>query len=560
MRSCSRRATFGTRRNIFRALVACTSLALGLAGCTPAQGNSGSDVRNAMNGKTSSESVATANSSGRNAPKETRNKNGISVVATTPVIGDIASNIGRGRATVTTLIPPGSDPHSYEPTLHNIRDIARARLVLSNGLLLEEQRMARAVTANLAPDATHKAVAEEAPKYGARIIPLVEDLSLSTIWLGMRVQGKDSARSTITIEATDFTGPGNISAFLTGTFGAPTPYINTADGLNKHDKIDLPADAHTHMSWAFSKPGMYTLTLRARVNTPGASRDLGSATYTFAVGTTPKKVFTHVLDHGHMDIATSFNKGLGFWGDDQSGQSKTARWYPAEDSVVVVPDVALAPIPTDPAYRFLGRPGHNTYLLAQAVLGKHVHGEIDPHMWLDPQAGEAYIGVIRDALIGTDPQGRGTYEANARKYVEKLRRVRDYSAQVLARVPEKNRNLITTHDGFGYLAHAFGLKVAGFVTRNPAIQPSARDAIALNRTIATLGVPAVFVEPTATAHVGELVQVARTHGVSVCSIYSESFTKEVPDYLALLATNARNISTCLNPEALAPPDFHDKAS
>lgn len=491
---------------------------------------------------------------GCNAPEADVEKS-VQVVASTPIVGNIAQSVAGRRARVTTLIPRDGDPHSYEPTLRDVRAVAMADLVLTNGLLLEEQRLTRTVEANLAPKARHVPVAEHAPRYGARLIPLTEDISLATIWLGMRVEGRDEEGSTVTIRALAAEGPGKVAAFLTGTFGQSTRYIDSSDGINETDKVELPPDAHTHMSWAFSQAGIYRLTLEAAAQTSSGEKILGKATYTFAVGTAvPKNLIP--LSQGHMDITASFLHGLKLRGDSHEGE-KTTKIYDPSASVIVVPDVALADIPANPSYRFLGKPGEETYLLAQAVLGKHVHGDIDPHMWLDPSGGQAYTKVIRDALIAQDPAGKDQYEKNAARYLERLKQAEEYMDRTLRQIPQENRHLITTHDGFGYLAQPYGLKVAGFVAPSAGVQPSAREAVALRRTIRTLGVPAVFIEPNVAAHSAELVEAAHSGNVRVCRLYSEVFDANVPDYLALITTNAYNLAACLNPGALPPPKYQE---
>ena len=104
------------------------------------------------------------------------------VVATTPVLADIAQNVAGTRAQVKGLVKPGADPHSYEPTLADVRAIANSKLALTNHLLLEEQSLYRAVRNNSRGPVIK--VGEETPKYGTRMLPLVEDITLDTVWLG----------------------------------------------------------------------------------------------------------------------------------------------------------------------------------------------------------------------------------------------------------------------------------------------------------------------------------------------------------------------------------------
>jgi zinc/manganese transport system substrate-binding protein len=62
----------------------------------------------------------------------------LAVVATTPEVADFARNIGGDKVTVTQIIKPNVDPHDYEPTPADIQAIGAAKLVVKNGVGLEE--------------------------------------------------------------------------------------------------------------------------------------------------------------------------------------------------------------------------------------------------------------------------------------------------------------------------------------------------------------------------------------------------------------------------------------
>jgi manganese/zinc/iron transport system substrate-binding protein len=63
----------------------------------------------------------------------------LSIVATTGMIADTAAAIAGDAAKVTALMGPGVDPHAYRQTRTDILALARADLVLWNGLYLEAQ-------------------------------------------------------------------------------------------------------------------------------------------------------------------------------------------------------------------------------------------------------------------------------------------------------------------------------------------------------------------------------------------------------------------------------------
>ena len=59
-------------------------------------------------------------------------------MATTSIWADVVANVAcDGLAEVVTIIPVGSDPHGYEPSLQDTERMTNASLVVANGLTLE---------------------------------------------------------------------------------------------------------------------------------------------------------------------------------------------------------------------------------------------------------------------------------------------------------------------------------------------------------------------------------------------------------------------------------------
>lgn len=371
------------------------------------------------------------------------------------------------------------------------------------------------------------------------------------------------------LELTNVEGPGEVAAYIVGTFGTPELLFNSADGTNKEDSTTLPVDAHTHVSWAFSKPGVYKLTVgaKARADVNAEPTALQEQTFTVAVGVDPHAAVAgaEVLDHGHVDITAEFGRdyagGISLLGDapksDRRGVTQSTRHeYDPDTTVIAVPSATLQEVPAGREYRFLGNPGDETYLLPQAVLGKHVHGEYDPHFWHDVEAVKAVVKVIRDELSATDPQHSADYSTNAERYLAELDTLDREMKQMLGTIPQGNRNLVTTHDGYGYLADAYGLTLAGYVSPNPSVEPSPRDVIALTRTLENLHVPAVFLEPAAQSHPAELTQVAGRLGIRVCTIWGDALDPPgkgpARSYIDFMQANAQSLASCLAPTNPAP--------
>lgn len=490
------------------------------------------------------------------------------VVTTTGILADLVRHVAGDRATVSQMVPDGADPHSWEPSLRSVRDVAYADLAFSNYLLLEEHAIIRALDANLPATSTSVSVAEAAAKEGATILPLVEDRSLDTVWLGMRVSGDGKQHgadraSTVDLTATAVEGPGHAAAYLTTSFGQPDIGFSSADGFNAGDGYAadtsvLPADAHQHMSWAFTAPGVYRVSFQARLRPNEAVTPvlLEPATAVFAVGVSAQEVAQaegrEVLSAGHADITVDLDAGgVDLKVDAASGAGRLDT-RSLERTVIEVPSRALTQVPGASGFRFLGEPGASVYVLPQAVLGKHVHGEIDPHLWHDVHNAAAYVRVIRDSLEQVDPAGASTYRTNAAAYLSELEALDAEVASTIGSIPAERRRLVTTNDAYGYLAAAYGLEVSGFVAPNPSVEPSVADRIRLSATLKDLQIPAVFLEPNLARTRSTLRTTAQDAGVQVCPLYGDTLDSGAPTYVEMMRFNARSLAQCLGGAAASP--------
>ena len=83
----------------------------------------------------------------------------VNVVTTLPLFADIASNIAGDRAVIDSLLPPGADPHTFEPSPSDARKIVEADVIFANGLGLEPSLL-RVIGTNISSDAVLVELAE----------------------------------------------------------------------------------------------------------------------------------------------------------------------------------------------------------------------------------------------------------------------------------------------------------------------------------------------------------------------------------------------------------------
>ncbi|MDR5736056.1 MULTISPECIES: metal ABC transporter solute-binding protein, Zn/Mn family [Burkholderiales] len=127
---------------------------------------------------------------------------------------------------------------------------------------------------------------------------------------------------------------------------------------------------------------------------------------------------------------------------------------------------------------------------------EHDHGDTDPHIWGNVQNAIIAIGTIRDALIAADPDNTDAYTANAEAYLGELETLDAWVKSEVAKIPEEDRKLVTSHDALGYYTDAYGFTIVGTVLglTTEEAEPSAQQVAELVQQIQDSGVKAIFAE------------------------------------------------------------------
>lgn len=156
--------------------------------------------------------------------------------------------------------------------------------------------------------------------------------------------------------------------------------------------------------------------------------------------------------------------------------------------------------------------------------GEDDHSAGDPHTWFDPQNVILWTQVIEKKLGELDPSDAATYTANAQAYRAELRGLDEWIQSQVEQLPAENRKLVTDHTSFTYFAARYGFEQVGALVPaySTLAQPSAQELAALEESIRSLGVKAVFVEQAANPTLAQ--RVAQDSGVPVVPLYNGSLS------------------------------------
>ena len=87
----------------------------------------------------------------------------------------------------------------------------------------------------------------------------------------------------------------------------------------------------------------------------------------------------------------------------------------------------------------------------------------DPHVWFDPVRVSDVLPQIAQRLVDELNIEADAVDSCLRAYQAELAAVDAEIAEMVGQIPERDRNLVTSHDSLGYFADRYGFDVIGTV-------------------------------------------------------------------------------------------------
>ncbi|HYD64233.1 zinc ABC transporter substrate-binding protein ZnuA [Azospirillum sp.] len=175
------------------------------------------------------------------------------------------------------------------------------------------------------------------------------------------------------------------------------------------------------------------------------------------------------------------------------------------------------------------------------------HGDVNTHVWLDPDNARAMARAAAEALAARDPAHAATYRANAEAYGKRLDALDAELKAALA--PVAARPFVVFHDAYQYFEKRYGLNAVGAITVNPERAPSAKRVAAIRERIRTLGAACVFAEPQFEPKLVDTL----IEGTGARKGTLDPEGAAIPDgpelYPTLLRSLANSLTGCLAPRA-----------
>ncbi|HUJ69300.1 MAG TPA: metal ABC transporter substrate-binding protein [Syntrophorhabdales bacterium] len=172
--------------------------------------------------------------------------------------------------------------------------------------------------------------------------------------------------------------------------------------------------------------------------------------------------------------------------------------------------------------------------------------ETDPHVWLAPPLAEKMVERIAQAFEQADPANKNYYQSNANSLKIKLSDLDEEYRQGLSAC--KNKNIITSHAAFGYLATAYGLNQVPIAGLSPDAEPSPRQLADIAKFAKDNNVKYIFFESLVSPKLSQTIAAevgAKTLVLDPIEGLSEEEMAQGKTYFSIMKDNLTNLRTAL---------------
>ena len=121
----------------------------------------------------------------------------------------------------------------------------------------------------------------------------------------------------------------------------------------------------------------------------------------------------------------------------------------------------------------------------------HVHGEFDPHIWLDPVNAKIIVKKVTNQLSKLDNENSSIYKSNSKKALKEIDKlIKEVKSSI-----NKDAKVVVFHDAYQYFEKRFNVNIIGALTVNTDVLPGAEQLAEIREVIEHEKVTCVLSEP-----------------------------------------------------------------
>lgn len=246
----------------------------------------------------------------------------------------------------------------------------------------------------------------------------------------------------------------------------------------------------------------------------------------------------HTFEPSQKDMMNLADSDLFFYiGLGLEGFVEKAKGTLKNENVTLVPTADKLRLPRDVHAEEEDEDGHDD----------HHHGDVNPHVWLDPLYSKEMAAVICDQLVKKMPHNKELFTENYQKLALELDELNAQYEETITNA--KHKKIIVTHAAFGYWENRYGIKqisISGLSTTN---EPTQKELEKIISAAGSDGLHYILFEQNVQSKLGKVVQKeigAKALPIHNLAVLSKDDIKNEETYFSLMNKNLESLKTALN--------------
>ncbi|MDQ0220265.1 adhesin [Peribacillus cavernae] len=177
----------------------------------------------------------------------------------------------------------------------------------------------------------------------------------------------------------------------------------------------------------------------------------------------------------------------------------------------------------------------------------HHHGDVNPHLWLDPGYSKEIAEIITDKLIQQMPEQKKYFETNYHTLENQLNDLDDKFKKSTEN-PRTNK-IVVSHGAYDYWEERYGIEQISLTGLSASSEPSQRQLEEIIKTAKANDIRYVIFEQNVSSKLTETIQKqigAKSLTLHNLSVLTEKDIKSGEDYFSLMNRNAETLKTALH--------------
>ncbi|WP_026693575.1 metal ABC transporter solute-binding protein, Zn/Mn family [Peribacillus kribbensis] len=177
----------------------------------------------------------------------------------------------------------------------------------------------------------------------------------------------------------------------------------------------------------------------------------------------------------------------------------------------------------------------------------HDHGDVDPHIWLDPILAKKMAFAIKENLVKIKPDQKDYFENNYNELEKKLDKLNtDYKTVIGSSV---RKEMIVSHAAYGYWEYRYGLKQLSVTGLSTSDEPSQKQLQNLVKTARDHKLNYVLFEQNVSSKLTDTIQKeigAKPLTLHNLAVLTDKDIQNKEDYFSIMNHNLETLKIVLN--------------